>query len=148
MCQLRHIPRTESHHIEFGKKLGLDLTNCTVTVALARIEDAISSGFHGKHDLGAPSLKQIELARKFDLDISQCSRREGHATIDDLLTNLNRESIESQHLEHGVIVIHVRDKGRDRQVISSIADDGTVYFKGGNGKRAWARNLRRADPIA
>ena len=41
MKVLKHIPRVSDDQISFGAKLGLDLRGCTLSVAAARIKDAI-----------------------------------------------------------------------------------------------------------
>ena len=143
MKKLKHIPRVNNNQVAFGAKLGLDLRGCTVSVALARIEDTIDIGFHGATNAGNPTKKQIALAAKFGYDIASLSRREGFAVIDDIMTELNHETIESESLAPGVTVVNVHDILEMPLVISSIYPDGTVYFLGGNGKRAWARSLRR-----
>lgn len=56
---------------------------------------------------------------------------------------LNRQAIITQKLEPGTAVVNQHDILGRTQVISSIANDGTVYFEGGNGARAWARGLVR-----
>ncbi|MBI1383152.1 MAG: hypothetical protein GC161_18950 [Planctomycetaceae bacterium] len=145
MKELRHIPRVGDRQVAFGVRLSLDLRGCTVSVATARIEDAIDAGFRGKTTMGSPTEKQIALAAQFGYDISGLSRREGHAVIDDLMTELNHEAIQDQALAPGVTVTNVHDSLEMPLVISSIKPDGTVYFCGGNGKRAWARSLQRRD---
>lgn len=142
MKELTHIPRVRPEQVAFGVKLGLDLQQCTVSVAAARINDVIDRGFWGV-ELDSPTGRQIELASKFGYDISTVSRREGDAIIDDLMTQLNLETIESEHLAPNVEVINIHDSLSQRYTISSIHSDGTVYFRGGNGRRAWARSLRR-----
>jgi hypothetical protein len=136
---------TTEAQIEFGRRLGLDLAGKTVGVARAMIEDAIDCQFYGRNDLGQPTPKQIELAGKFGRDISAVSRRVGDAVIDDLMTDLNHQAIASQGLGRDVVVTNKHDPFRQRRVISSITDDGTVFFRGGNGAKAWARSLIRAD---
>ena len=144
MKVLKHIPRVSDDQINFGVKLGLDLRGCTLSVAAARIEDAIDIGFHGASSLGNPTPRQIALAAKFGYEIAGLSRREGDAVIDDLMTELNHETIEGEALAPGVAVVNIHDIVGRTFVISSIHPDGTVYFRGGNGQRAWARSLRRA----
>ena len=144
MKVLKHIPRVSGDQINFGAKLGLDLRGCTLSVAAARIEDAIDIGFHGAPSLGNPTPRQIALAAKFGYEIAGLSRREGDAVIDDLMTELNHETIEGEALAPGVTVVNIHDIVGRTFVISSIHPDGTVYFRGGNGQRAWARSLRRA----
>lgn len=146
MKQLTHIDKVNAKQAAFGTKLGLDLGSCTVTVAAARLADTIAKHFWGR-DLAAPTPKQIELAAKFGYDISSVSRGEGEAVIDDLMTQLNFETIESEALGPGVTVINIHDKLALESVISSIQKDGTVYFRGGNGRKAWARSLRRVRSV-
>ncbi len=143
MKALKHIPRVNDDQVAFGAKLALDLRGCTVSVAAARLEDAFDAGFRGSGHAGSPTPKQIELAAEFGYDIVQLSRREGSAVIDDLMTEVNLETIEAEGLAPGVIVVNIHDSLEMPHVISSIYPDGTVYFRGGNGKRAWARSLRR-----
>ena len=131
--------------IQFGRRIGLDLEGKTVGVALAMIEDAIHCQFYGRNDVGAPTPKQIELARKFGHDISAVSRRVGDAIINNIMTELNREAVASQRLAPGIVVKNKHDPLDRKFVISSIAGDGTVYFRGGNGAKAWARSLTRTD---
>jgi len=131
--------------IEFGRRIGLDLRGKSVAVARAMIEDQILSQFYGRNDLGNPTPRQIELARKFGHDISSVSRGVGDAVIDDIMTQLNHEAIAEQRLAPGVVVINKHDRIGQRFVISSIKEDGTVFFRGGNGAKAWARSLTRVD---
>ena len=106
MKALKHIPRVSDDQISFGTKLGLDLRGCTLSVAAARIEDAIDIGFHGASSVGNPRPKQIALAAKFGYEIAGLSRREGDAVIDDLMTELNHETIEGEELAPGVAVVN------------------------------------------
>jgi hypothetical protein len=76
---------------------------------------------------------------------SALSSRIGTAIIGDIMLQLNLETIAEQKLEPGVAVTNKYDILARRMVISSIADDGTVFFKGGNGRHAWARNLYKVD---
>jgi hypothetical protein len=57
---------------------------------------------------------------------------------------LNMDTINKYNLAPSVNVRHTGDSNGQVLIISSIAPNGTVYFKGGNGKRAWARSLVRA----
>lgn len=137
-------PVTEAQ-IEFGHRLGIDLSGRSINVALAMIEDSIDTQFHGRNDLGAPTPKQVQLALRFGQDISAVSRRVGNAIVDDILTTLNHEAIVSQCLAPDVVVVNKHDTLARKRVISSIREDGTVYLRGGNGARTWARNLVRVE---
>lgn len=138
--ELKHIKRVSDQQIAFCRKLGMDLTGETESLAAAKIYDMIRAEFFNE-DLGNPSEKQIELAKTFGFDITKCSRREGNAIIDDIMNELNYESIEEQQLAPGMEVINRWDALKTVYTISSIREDGIVFFKGGNGKKAWARNL-------
>ena len=94
--------------------------------------------------MGNPTPRPIALAAKFGYDIAHLSRREGDAVIDDVMTELNHEVIEAEGLATGVAVMNIHDIVGRTFVISSIHPDGTVYFRGGDGQRTWARSLRRA----
>lgn len=131
--------------ISFGETLGLDFANCTQGLAHAKISDYIDKNFYGTTDLGSPTQKQIEFAKKHGFDLSCMSKREGNAIVDDLMTELNLQSIEDNNLIPGAEVFNINDASQTSCVISSISSAGTCYFRGGNGKKAWARNLRRIE---
>jgi hypothetical protein len=131
--------------IQFGKRLNLELGGKSVGVAYAMVGDAIQRSFFGKNDLGAPTTKQTELAAKFGIDIAQATRSVGDAVITDIMFKLNQEAIVEQKLAPGIKVVNKHDSLERVRTVSSIAEDGTVYFKGGNGARAWARSLVRID---
>ena len=131
------------NQVEVGRKLGIDLTARTVRVASAMIGEYLMLNFWGATEGTSPSTRQCELAEEFGYDIKNMSRGVGSAIIDDIMDHLNTETIERESLEPGV---RVRFRGRDDEkvrVISSISPDGTVFFKGGNGQKAWARSLER-----
>lgn len=131
--------------IEFGRQIGIDLAGRSLNVARAMIADVIQRDFSGLPDLGSPTERQVSLAKKFDHDISNTTRRVGDAIIADLMLRLNFEAIDCQGLAPDVVVVNKHDKLQRKSVISSISSDGTVYFRGGNGARAWARSLIKCD---
>ena len=131
--------------IVFGRRLGLDPKDKSISEALAMIRDAIDRDFLHLSDLGGATPKQIEFAAKFQRDLSHVSRRVADAIVGDLMTELNLTAIKRERLAPGVTVKNKHDLVERKLVISSIQPDGTVYFKGGNGARAWARSLVRVD---
>lgn len=134
-----------SQQIAFGRRLGLDLENKSESEALAMIHDTIDREFLGKEDVGKATPKQLEFAAKFQRNLTQVSRRVADAVVGDLMVELNLAAIQQERLAPGVTVRNKHDILERKQVISSIHPDGTVYFKGGNGARAWARSLIRVD---
>lgn len=140
---LDKVPVCDEQRVDFGHRLSLELRGEILGVAVAQIKDVIDRDFWNR-DLGLPSPKQVALAAKFGFDIGSSSRRIRAAAIDNIQTQLNLESVESQHLGPGDVVTHVGHPERGEMAISSVQEDGLVFFKGGNGQRAWARNLRKA----
>lgn len=138
---LDRISYCDEAQIELGHRLGLELQGRSVSVGRALIDDEIDRAF-GNSDLGVSSDKQVELARRFGIDISSCSRRVAFAVIDEILTQLNLESIVQQSIVPGCRVVRTRGGYSEFCVVSSVTSDGLVYFKGGNGQKAWARNLK------
>jgi hypothetical protein len=137
------VESVNEQQIAVGLRLGLDLRGRSVRVASAMIGDFLMTHFWGVSERGQPSLRQRELAEEFGFDISGLSKGVGSAVIDDIMDHLNKEAIETEGLEPGVQVrFRSRDDGRVR-IVSSVTPDGTVYFKGGNGQKAWARSLVR-----
>jgi hypothetical protein len=140
--KLTHIPLINESQIAFGARLGINLVGCSLRVAGAHIEDCIRSKFYGENPLHATE-KQIKLATKFGHDITAATRRVAHAVIADIMEQLDRETITTEGLAPGITVTNIHDKYPMRYVISSIQPDLLVYFKGGNGKKAFARSLKR-----
>jgi hypothetical protein len=128
--------------ISFGAHLGLDIKGDTITVAQAKLYDNIDSRFGSQKEEKELSRKQIEFASDFGFDISKYSKRIGETVINDILYSLDVESIKKQNLKPGTSVYNRHDTFGERLVISSIKmDNGIVYFKGGCGRYAFARNL-------
>lgn len=143
--RLPNVGLTNDAQIAFGDLLGLDLRGHSTGVAYARIEDLIADRFWGHSDVVRPSAKQCALALKFGFNIEAESKAVGAAVVDDIMFQLNMDAIELQGLAPGVKVKHKMDELERLMVVSSVAANGTVYFKGGNGQKAWARNLVRAE---
>ncbi|KHG40105.1 hypothetical protein OA07_19485 [Aphanizomenon flos-aquae 2012/KM1/D3] len=57
------------------------------------------------------------------------------------ILNLNTIETENLKLKHGSKVFHINNPEKIL-IISSITNKGMVYFKGGNGQKAYARNLK------
>jgi hypothetical protein len=140
--KLTHIRLVDERQVTFGVRLGLDFAGCTLNVAAARIEDCIQSEFHEQTLLQATK-KQTALAAKFGYNIATSTRRVAHAVIADIMEQLDREAIIAEGLAPGVTVTNIHDKHSAHYVISSVQSDLLVYFKGGNGRKAYARSLRR-----
>jgi hypothetical protein len=141
----KHMQPVSDEQVAFGRRFGLDLEGKSVSEAVAIIHDVIDRDFRGLSDLGAATPKQLEFAAKFQRNLSGLSRRVADAVVGDLMTELNLAAIQHERLAPGVTVKNKHDVIGRTLIISSIHADGTVYFKGGNGARAWARSLIRAE---
>jgi len=135
------IEKVSDNQITFCKKLSIDVKGDSVGIASAKIEEKIQAQFWGHENIDVPTEKQIALAAKFKIDISKMSRLVGDAVIEDIMWQLNANAIKEQNLKPGLLVRKKYEESGSAYVISSISKDGTVYFKGGNGQKAWARNL-------
>jgi len=142
--KLNKIRKVGKKQIDFAGKIGLNVAGETFSVAYAIILDLIDKEFLGK-ELGCQSEKQIELASKFGYDISKLSRRVGDSIINDIMVQLNLEAIESNGFTSGCSVMFRFDLNDIKYTISSITEDGLIYFKGRQGNRGWARNLIKVD---
>jgi hypothetical protein len=128
--------------VSFGALLGLDIKGDTITVAHAKFYDYIDSRFGSQKDEKELTRRQIEFASEFGFDISKYSKRVGETVINDILYSLDVESIKKQNLKPYTLVYNRHDTSSERLVISSIKmETGIVYFKGGCGRYAFARNL-------
>jgi len=144
MKPLPHVKLTNTEQCSLCAKLGVNAEGVSVGVAYSRIQEVLDRLFWGVPSR-KPTPKQIALAAQFGYDISGVSRHEGDSVIADLMYELNMETIEKERLAPGVKVKNIHDTVEWIHTISSIRKDGTVFYKGGNGRKAWARSLRRAE---
>jgi len=101
-------------------------------------------------DLSPATKKQIDFANKFDVDVSGYTKNLASIVLTKIIQIENQESIDKQNLKQGDIVqIHYKNNKynteysiKEKYTISSIKN-GMAYFKGGNGKKASARNIQK-----
>lgn len=119
-------------------------------VGCQKIIDKVNEVFGYPVDLRPATKKQIDFAHKFDVDVSGYTQNLAGIVLTRITQKEDQESIARQNLGHGDIV-RIRFKndeynknGLDQieYTISSIKN-GMVYFKGGNGKKTSARNVRK-----
>ncbi|MBC5796559.1 MAG: hypothetical protein VKL60_22345 [Sphaerospermopsis sp.] len=134
------IPRVDDKEVEFAKYLGIDIKNYPKGVAYIVIQNYIDLVFDNFDDR-FPTEKQINFLSQFGIDVSYEKRFVVDAVIESTMTILNLNTIETENLKHGSKVFHINNPEKIL-IISSISEDGIVYFKGGNGQKAYARNLK------
>jgi hypothetical protein len=126
--------------VDFARLLGLEINGDTVSIAYAKILDVIDREFFGK-DMETPSDKQLELANILGCNVENYSRRVAFIIIKDIITQRNVGAIRRHNFKPGDKVINSMDNLSTDYVISSISEKGLVYFKGGQGRQAWASNI-------
>lgn len=147
----QYIKPSSQEQINIGSKLGLDVPRDSWNVARAKLLDFIGDAIGNSVKYTNPTKKQIEFGKELEIDVSKNSFRVAVARIKDALTEKNLRAIEELQLVPGDQVILPRwfnfngisEKLEEKFIVSSIRKNGLVYFKGGNGRCAWAGKLRK-----
>lgn len=105
-------------------------------------EVAISIKFKPKE---LPTNKQIEFANKLKIKDGFRSKRVLSAKISDKLDVLNRKKLKQLKLKPGDIVSVKSQLGNSERelIISSIKENGRIYFKGLGGNQTWVTNINK-----
>jgi hypothetical protein len=138
---------------QIARQLGIDVSTDSFRVAIARIMDIVGPAIGDKPKHFKPTPKQLKFANELGIHIADESFRVCSAKIQDKLEELNLKTLEEMQLAPGdrVLVREIIDyKGRhhvseQEYVVSSIKDNGMVYFKGGGGRCTWARKLKKEE---
>lgn len=147
----QYIKPSSQNQINIGSELGLDVSRDSWNVARAKLLDLIGDAIGDLIKYTNPTKKQIEFGKELGIDVSKNSFRVAIARIKDALTEKNLRAIEELQLVPGDQVVLTRwlnfngisEKLKEKFIVSSIRKDGLVYFKGGNGRCAWAGKLRK-----
>jgi hypothetical protein len=122
----------------------------TFGVAAARILDAIADAL-GEEPREPSSLRQQDFARTLGLDVSVDTVRVASAKIADALLVRNVAAVKAMELGPGDVV-EIAQRGQidgkecvleQEFVVSSVRPNGRLFFKGGNGRGAWAAQVRK-----
>lgn len=140
------LERVASEQVSFCSLLGLNVKGFPERVAFALAYAELNSAF-GAVDARPVTEKQLNFSKSRGVDLSGTSRPIADAVVDALFMVLNLEAIAREKLEPGLAVVNVHDRLKSVEVISTVDSEGIVYFKGGNGKRAWARSFKRAGSV-
>jgi hypothetical protein len=127
--------KSTKYQKRIAAKLGIQLDTTSFNIAAAQILDEIEAAISKHTHDQAVSEKQIIFASELAIDVSDNSRRVASVRIGQALDKINRRLIKQWRLMPGV---SVKWKRWDRiMVISSIAENGRLWFKGGNGLGAF-----------
>ena len=136
-----------------GKRVGLDLSQDSQAVAAARILDVVGPAIGDVRRHEKPTDRQIAFAESLGIDASGYSFRVAFAMIQDALLEQEKRAVDAMDLKPGDKVIRERQLKRNGQVytlrkeyiVSSISDDGFVYFKGTGCECGWASTLGKIE---
>lgn len=134
---------------QLARALGVDISGDSFDVAAARLMDvvAVSVG----HEPAEPaSERQMQFAQSLGCAVAGDTKRVASAKIGEALLARNRQAIVSMNLKPGDRVIRTIQfeyggelrTTENEFVISSIQNNGRVFFKGGNGQGAWPTQLK------
>ena len=146
------LPRPTQAQIQLADKLGLNVRGLSQGVAIAKILELVEAALHGRVDNRMATDKQIAFGKQLGLDLDGETLTIASVRIGEVLEAQNLRAIRRMRLKPGDKVRRADpftlSDGREMYdarefVVSSIYPDGSVYFKGGNGQRAWARNLEK-----
>jgi hypothetical protein len=118
-------------------------------IVFIKIVNAIKRVFSIPVDTRPATREQIAFADKFGIDVSEYTLEMASMVLSKITEREDQESIIRQSLKPGDSVqIQYKKQGYSSNgsiyTISSIKN-GMVYFKGGNGKKASARNVRKVE---
>lgn len=120
-------------------KLGIDIDKNSFDIAAAQILDAIQIAITRRSKDNSVTQRQIDYANSLGVNVTQDSRAVAAARIGDALNKNNQKLIKEWDLKPGKQVRWKRRKMN--MVISSIATNGLLWFKGGNGHCAFPSEI-------
>ena len=129
----------------FVSSVGVELpASLPLLVAAARVRSAVVSHFgfapSGSTDVQQEILAEMAAAMSVGVPAAVDSYEEAEAWIRCLYLKQRLQSLEQLRLAKGDVVSRNASTGRFDEV-SSIGDDGQVWFTGGRGARAWPDQL-------
>jgi len=120
-------------------KLSIELTDFdTARTAAAKIHDFVADAIDD-YSASEPTDLQAEFAIRLGIDICDSTRRTLKAKIADELEIRNVNALSQMNLSQGDAIVHIRTGGRE--VVSSIKDNGKIFFKGTGCQQTWASVL-------
>jgi hypothetical protein len=132
-----------------GKKLGLDLSACSMSMAAAHIREVVAEAIGEPRAAWPSTERQRAFAEALGFNVEHTSVVVASATIGEALFERNRKALRKLRLKPGDRVLkrtHFEFDGELRElateaIVSSIQPNLRVYFKGGNGQGAWPSEL-------
>jgi hypothetical protein len=145
--ELMQFKKPTQEQIEIAGLFDLDSSNDMPEIVFIKIVNSIKKVFNLPVDSRPATREQIAFAELFHIDVSDYTIEMASLVISKITEREEQESIKRQSLKpRDSVQIQYKKQGYSSNgriyIISSIKH-GMVYFKGGNGKRAFARNVRK-----
>ena len=143
-----NIPSTEVQR-RIAKKLGLDLSACSESMAAAHIREVVAEAIGEPRAAWHSTEKQRAFAEALGFNVDHASVVVASATINEALFERNRKALRKLKLKPGDRVLkrtRFEFGGEPREltteaIVSSVQPNQRVFFKGGNGQGAWPSEL-------
>ena len=126
---------------EIAKQLGISISKLdSFNVVAAKILDHVAIAT-GDWDVAGPTERQVEYAVSLGIKVGKYSRRVVSAKIEDELKERNVKALKKLKLKPGDKVKLKEEKDVRDNIISSIKENGKIYFKGIGCRQAWATQI-------
>ena len=126
--------------LDIAKKLSIKSEGDTFLTLAAKIMDYVAPALNEKEE-SDPTDNQVEYALSLGVYNSGDSRRFVSAKIREELEKRNIAALKKLNIKPGSIVIAKGQYSESEYVVSSIKDNGKVYFKGIGCPQSWAVNI-------
>lgn len=107
----------------------------------AKIRDHVAIAI-GDWKAADPTERQLEYAKLLGINVGKYSRRVISAKIEDELTKRNVKALKKLKLKPGDKVTLTEEVGIRYHIVSTIKDNGKIYFKGIGCPQAWATQIK------
>lgn len=124
-----------------ARKLGINIDKHSFAVAAAQIETALAPVLTDEPRAEPATASQVAFASSLGIDTSNDSKKVAFVRIQECLEERNSALVKQKGLAPGVKVIW-KQCGRE-MTISSISQNGRLWFKGGNGYGAFPDQVER-----
>ncbi len=127
---------------EIARQLGVRVVKSdSFNVVAAEIRDHVAIAI-GDWKAADPTERQLEYAKSLGINVGKYSRRVISAKIEDELTKRNVKALKKLKLKPGDKVTLTEEVGIRYHIVSTIKDNGKIYFKGIGCPQAWATQIK------
>ena len=131
--------KATAQQIQLATKLGIKIPRESILISSAMLEDEVGGAVNFIKPKSESTIPQREYASSLGIDVSRNSKNVAGARIQEALDERNEKLIREYDLKLGKRVYW--NKSRREMIISSIADNYRLWFKGGNGWGAFPSQI-------